>query len=456
MPKITFSIIALALTVILSASCSEPTVQKPNITLLDMSSPEDMSSTSVHDLFDMKDQARTNDAGDKGLSTPDLGRDGQRDSAEDKEVRFVEFLQSEWEKETPCRGDVTPAPIEREFEYPASSAADNYGKSSREELEMFANGASYTDIHRWTFDSNLRPDQRGTLLFRQDDEDVRIYLHTTVHPDDVYRAAGILTVLVDYKPVEATYKYSQDRWENLLFSKMATGTRFPIDTQFSMMEVILPAELFTEERIYEIAVGQTTVQYGASNGGIYRKVHLLNRSTEQPSHPCHEEPLGEPANTIEYGLISENISTGVLLFPTYYPALSEVAFERLLPATPNQKVQINLSLVSKFNAEDRTRPVFLKPLLDGKPLEDQWRVSLSPKSPGSFNIDARKTFEVTLPEEPGIYEVSMAVWHDPNMMAVDLDGDTREGISTGGRGATSNLLRFEVKVPEDNSKESGD
>ncbi|MEC9400195.1 MAG: hypothetical protein VX475_21395, partial [Myxococcota bacterium] len=272
----------------------------------------------------------------------------------------------------------------------------------------------------------------------------------------VYRAAGILTVLVDYKPVEATYNYSQDRWDNLLFSKAATGTRFPIDTQFSMMEVILPASLFTEERMYEIAIGQTTVQYGASNGGVYRKVHLLNRSTKQLGHPCHEEPLYEPANTIEYGLISENISTGVLLFPTYYPALSEVAFEQLLPAEPGQKVQVNLSLVSKYNVEDRARPVFLKPLLDGKPLEQEWRVSLSPKGPGSFNIDARKTFEVTLPEEPGIYEVSMAVWHDPHLMAVDLDGNSIEGISTGGRGATSNLLRFEVKATEDNSTESGD
>lgn len=115
-----------------------------------------------------------------------------------------------------------------------------------------------------------------------------------------------------------------------------------------------------------------------------------------------------------------------------------------------------MSLRSRLNAEDRARPVFLKPLLDGKPLEQEWRVSLSPEGPGAFNIDARKTFEVTLPEEPGIYEVSMAVWHDPHLMAVDLDGNTQEGVSTGLRGDTSNLLRFEVKATEDNSTESGD
>jgi hypothetical protein len=373
------------------------------------------------------------------------------DMSSSKEIKFVEFLQSDWEQETPCSGLVKPNSIESEFKYPPEAQAYHIGKSSRAELMESAQNNVYTFIHRVNFDANLRPDNRSIILHRNNDEDVHIYIHTTILPEDIDRTKGMLTVLLDYKQVDATYKFSQDRWDNQIFTKKSNGVRFPIDTQFSMMEVILPSELFKEERMYEIAIGQITSRYDGTDGGIFRKIHLFNKSYTQLSHPCFEEPLRKPANTIEYGLVREAVSADVLLFPTYYPAVNEIAFERLLPAEPGQKVQINLSLRSRLNAKDRTRPVFLKPLLDGKPLEDEWRVSLAPEGPGSFNIDARKTFEVTLPEEPGIYEVSVGVWHDPHLMAVDLEGNAQRGISTGNGGDTSNLLRFNVTSNDANA-----
>lgn len=442
--------IALAFVFVLgNMSCSsEDKVisNTPPVTLVDMATMEPDESPHAQEDFSTSNDANTTTQED--FENPMLV-DASPSNEQPKEVKFSEFLQSDWEQDNPCRDTVTPPIIEGDFQYPIRSTAYHIGKSSREKLAEFAQGTAYTFVHQVTFDDNLRPDRRSIVLHRNDDEDVHLYIHTVVQPDDIERINGMLTVLVDYQPVEATYKFSRDRWDNVVFSKQATSTRFPVDTQFSMMEIVLPAALLAEERMYEIAIGQITNRYNGSDGGVFRKIHLFNRSYERSAHPCFEEPLDAPANTIEYGLIRENVSAGVILFPTHYPAVNEVAFEELLPAEPGQKIQINLSLRSKLNAVDRTRLVFLKPLLDGKPLEYDWRVSLTPKGSGSFKIDARKTFEVTLPEEPGIYEVSMAVWHDPHLMAVDLNGDNQAGISNGNGGDTSNLLRFEVKAPDD-------
>lgn len=441
----------LSLVALLCACGADEVEPREQITFV----AEDMHTPDASPDLDMPRVIEEPDAGpaDQGEPPADMAAP---EADMEKEVKFFEFLQSEWEKETPCRGDVTPTPIERAFEYPERSTAYDIGKTSREELEAFAKTVNYTFIHQVTFDESLRPDRRSIVLYRNDEEDVHMYIHTVVQSEDIERTNGMITVLVDYKPVQATFKFSQNRWDNEVFSRQDSGVRFPIDTQFSMMEVILPAALFTEERMYEIAIGQITNRYDGTDGGVFRKIHLFNKSYQQPEHPCFEEPLKGYFNNFEYGLVNEAVSAAVLLFPTYYPSLSEIAFERIIPAEPGQKVQINMSARARFAAEERERLVFLKPLLDGKPLEQEWRVSFAPKNEGDFDIEARKTFEVTLPEEPGIYEVSMAVWHDPHLMAVDLDGNNRAGYSTGGGGDTSNLLRFEVKATEGNSTESGD
>ena len=221
------------------------------------------------------------------------------------------------------------------------------------------------------------------------------------------------------------------------------------------MEVILPAELFTEKKVYEISMSQITSQIARPSGGFNQKTFLLNQGLQQQNHPCFEEPLAANNNLFEYMLIREGSTSGVMIFPAHYPAPKEIAYDRLIPAEPGQELRINLSLRSLFNAEGRERTVFLKPLLDGKPLEDEWRVSLSKQSVFSPEIDARKTFTITLPEEPGIYEVSVAAWQDPHLMPVNLDGTFNDQISFGGSGDSSNLLRFEVTDPAQETNQPG-
>lgn len=441
-----------AVFVVACSSEETPPKEQPTLVLLDQGTDKrDASTTTEPDASDEVSAPEDMDSrADQDPPQPgDMADVRDADMSSEKEVKFFAFQQSDWEQDNPCRGAVMPPVIQGEYQYPTRTEALYKGKATREELSAVANSTAYTVIHRWTFDTELRPDRTGSIVYRNDDKDVRIYIHTIIKPEDIERTSGTITALVDYKPVEATYHFSQDRWENRVFTKQATGTTFPIDTQFSMMEIVLPAELFVEQRVYEISIGQITSRRRVRSAGFSTKIHLLNQGTERLEHPCFEKPLSTSTNTFEYALIREGGSAEVMIFPAYYPAPDEISASRQLPAKPGQEIRVNLSLQSHLLAEKRERTVFLKPLLNGQPLEDEWRVSLSKEGTVGADIDARKTFTLTLPEEPGVYEVSVAAWQDPHLMAINRDGTFNDEISFGGLGDSSNILRFEVKAPDD-------
>jgi hypothetical protein len=63
--------------------------------------------------------------------------------------------------------------------------------------------------------------------------------------------------------------------------------------------------------------------------------------------------------------------------------------------------------------------------------------------------DARKSFDVTFPQEPGIYEVQVASWEDPFLFWRTRDGTRVESVSDGaGLHEGSNALRFRVVEPD--------
>lgn len=399
---------------------------------LDSNQPQDGSTEDVEteepDIADGSD-----DATDSGLS-----------------VTFENFDPSLWLESNSCATEVTYPPVDEEFELFWRDPPANEPVVTANELrqELADVGGLPLQGGSVRIAQSMRPGPDWPYdLYAVPGLNVPLHVYVINNYEDLSTFRLNLSVLVDYQPVEASYtRWNPDRTEEL-FTRTTSGVSFSIDSKVEIIDIVLPGHLFDEERMYEIALSfQTSTDRRPI--GHSRRFALYNGGYDRPAHPCAEARLDAESTEIETALRSR-ISDD--LGPLFFHGIKDKdAIQRTIDVAPGETMRMYFSALPTLY-ESGPKPTVLVPVLDGKPIGPTWWITQGggPESEYRNRIDARKSFEVTFPEEPGIYEVQVFSWEDPYRIWRTRDGVKQEGVSDGsGLRENSNALRFRVVEPE--------
>ena len=272
-------------------------------------------------------------------------------------------------------------------------------------------------------------------------EDVVLHL-ATIHPTDRLDDAVLtLTVLVNYRPVTATYEKWNDSRTRVLESVRETGATFDVSRDVELVDVTVPADRFQYRGIHDLAV-MYKVDGDVEVGPRLRRMRLYRGSYDRPPHPCLEMGMAKPEPLSEFEKEIDRHSDFV--YSLVYPkGVDEYSDLKRVEARPGETVEV--SYVLRTYPGDEVKPYALVPLLNGRPVD--WRdYVVARKTPDRFAFSPatkRGTFEVQLPDEPGEYELQLGTWYNPFLLPSDRPGHGIRAEGFPARG--SNTFTFHVR-----------
>lgn len=370
----------------------------------------------------------------------DSGQDA--DSSSDASSKPLEFDAGIWMKPNPCDGQKSFPEDDSEFSIPDRTHTID-PTLTRDELIADMGGMP---LQAWSIraDTALKPgNERPYELFANPGTDIPLHVYAVNDYEDLSSFRLNVTVMVDNEPVEASYiRWNSDRTQKLL-DVQSTGVNFPVTSDVEIVDITIPGSAFPEERMYEISLAAEVTTTERSSFGESQRYALFNGGYDRPSRPCIEPRLGHRARPIVDQLRSRIGDDIAALFFGGITHRDDV--RRVIDVQPGETRRMYLSVL---RSDIAVEPTVMVPLLNGEPIgTTKWWV----KQGGDRayddvpTVDARKSFEVTFPEEPGIYEVQVASWTDPYELFRTPDGEEVEGVSDGGSLLeNSNALRFRV------------
>lgn len=253
------------------------------------------------------------------------------------------------------------------------------------------------------------------------------------------------TVLVDYRPVVANLSFEgPDREVQQVVQ--GSGHRFLSAGRADFIAVTIPAAEFEVGKNHEIAIAMGYRNAGKARFVISQRASLFYGGLEPAMSdvPCTPSQLGDPLNEIEKRLSSRFFLRYVGIFTDPAPAPLNAG----IPARPGESHRIYYSALRALPNEPST--FALVPTLNGEPIGPVlWRRLNGPiQEPDLFNVDDRGYFDISLPTEPGVYEVVVQTWEDPWIrwrdFGVPEPPDGYPGVGMVHPTAGSNTLRFVV------------
>jgi len=234
-------------------------------------------------------------------------------------------LRADWERGgKPCTRDIETAVLDSEFFLPEPSDS-RFGPMTAEEFlgqfgvnPIFGLGAAIVDAMNRSLP--LAKDGIPFHAFIQDGEDVRINLYSGNETrrwdfrEEPFH--GLVTVMVDYEPVEATYtRWNPERTEVI---EEHTGPAFTYTTQhpLELIDIRIPASAFSRGT-KELALFSQVAPANTATEGFYRRLHVHKDEIAQMEFPCLEPPLGDDPNALERELFKrgDQVFSSVVLVP---------------------------------------------------------------------------------------------------------------------------------------------
>lgn len=444
--RVGISVLLLALAAYLACSSDKPDAG----VALDSDVAEDTKrelDVVAKDIINESDSLMSLDS--DGTST-DTNSD-TNDSEADAPRAPVEFDASLWQQSNPCSGEVTfPAEVE-EFNLPNRPPPSQEGVVTRDEFiaEIGSTPEQALSIRPGT--ALLPGDGRSYDLYAEPGTDVPIHVYSLNDVSDFSAMRLSVTVMVDYEPVVATYvRWNSDRTEKRS-QKAAKGIVYDIDSDFEVIDITIPSSTFSERRMYEVSVSFNVTTYDGAPWGHSQRYALFYGGYSRPARPCAESRLDIPWSDWEKKLY--NYSTVDDLGPLFYDGItSALDVQSVIDVEPGETRRMYFSALSTA-AQEGGKPTVLVPLFDGEPMGPVWWITQG-NARGDYRtrVDARKSFEVTFPEEPGIYVVQVATWEDPYLYWRERDGTRNDDVSFGSSHdlhESSNPLHFRVVEPDE-------
>lgn len=398
---------------------------------------EDVVPTDVADSTDSTTHVDSQDGVDAS------GRDGAAPDTSDTNPLFSDTAR--WMNERSCEGIVEYPEVNETYSEPSRGEALAEGRQTAD--EFLGTGLPGGVVIAIIPNESLNPGSERPYDLYSDSGDVEFHLYIyNSQPLDVVRTyRSNITILVDYEPVDATITHWNDERDTKLAERVGSGINVPADSQVDIFDMTIPASHFTEDRMYEIGVSLEMNSHPYRTVGLSSRFVVYRNGYNRPSRPCSIPSLNEEIRGKEFRLLAQVGTNNALLFSDDIKNYSDV--DVVHNVEPGEIRRFYTSFRSSQSQSEAQ--LYFVPTLDGEPIQDGWYVEtpLREPTPRTY-IDARRSFEVTFPTEPGIYEVQLASWVDPFVMAKTIDGEDIDRVQTTTNSANSNALRFRVEEPE--------
>jgi len=373
-------------------------------------------------------------------------------------------LVAEWSNSAaPCSSDVETASIGTEFRLPEPDERRPGAFTAQEFVDILGVG-SRKGLSGVIPDPSLRylplpgggSPSHGYIL---EGEDVILRLFdgnvTNLYDFEDVPFLGFVTVMVNYEPVEATYRRWNPERTEVVQESTGPALNFEVGFPLEMIDVVIPAESFVRGT-QELSIFMQAGPANSIPSSFWRRIHVHKEAIVPMEFPCFQLPLDEVGdNVIEQALFAqgaqnkfaialmpENMRNHDALFRTEKPILTE----------PGETIRLFATMPRNgSNPDDLTyfaAMLFMndEPLWDEAAFFSSRPVPRISKAGDPKTIDWRGVFEVTLPKEPGIHSIRIASWADPFTVAVMPDGSDvvpyrAIGITDNG----SNILTFLVR-----------
>lgn len=275
-------------------------------------------------------------------------------------------------------------------------------------------------------------------LYANADEDIVLHFASILGVDDLGDSTLDLTVVVNYRPVQARFVHrSQDRSE-ILDETVGSGAEIPVDDEIELVDIEIDADQLPNGQVYDLGFG-----YGGTGDvslhRTYRRFRVYQGGYDRPIHRCLEFKEDQPLNQREQEIVD---GTGALRAGLVVPKSSPNWSPEDGPIAARPGETVTLQYAANTPSTDHPVAMAFVPLLDNEPLD--WRTFFVAPENDLYSAATRGTFEVTLPTEPGIHHVRLGTWKDPFLLPADEPGHGIEIHGFPGRG--TNTIRYDVRA----------
>ena len=252
-----------------------------------------------------------------------------------------------------------------------------------------------------------------------------------------------MVVLVDYEPVEATYiVWNDDRTEKRL-EFTGTGLHFPLDSNLALVDVVVPAAAFPEDRRYDL--GLFAKSSGAPSGAesSYERIAVYYNGFGGFERPCMAPVELGPTDAFEQALIGK---TGFTMVIAHHADVVDPdrVFDPI-HVSPGETIPLMLRWIPLGSDSISHLNRAFVPLMDGTPVGDPF--FLSTPTTHEYLTPYRMRMTVTAPTEPGVHEFLLASFWDPFLPPEDHTGAEVEGIWGSSSRVGSSTVTLIVEEP---------
>jgi hypothetical protein len=234
-----------------------------------------------------------------------------------------------------------------------------------------------------------------------------------------------LVILKNYESVAANYTLYDEHRDDVVETEHSRGLHRQ-GRKYLAADVTIPASAFEAGKAYEISLAYLIHRPGSIAPGLkMRRYTLLYGGFERSDLPDFDCPLtrSESWTTEQEQAIFNKVlwSARGFLYPTEAESVEE--FRDPIPARPGQTVSIDAFIHSTLGEQIPELPVAAVPFINGRPTGDRL-LYLENNTLGRTGY--RDSFEVTLPEKPGLYYIDVAVFLHAFQVAETVDAELIE------------------------------
>lgn len=339
----------------------------------------------------------------------------------------------------PCGGTFAIHPVTNDpFSMPAREPGPNPVQTASEVLRS---APSANEVYRLLAAQKLEPGSELVYdLFSPRSEDVHLYLYATTDrsAEELAKERAILTVMVDYQPADAIWERWSDDHQTVLAGAEGPAFSFPAPRRVEIIELKIPSSNFPDARAYEISLGMEITSTALGPKSHSRRLVLYNGGYEIKQRPCARAALFEEATDIERWLFGLSLGP-VMLFTDLTGPDDDHKTITTVPGGSTIRIY-----ATAFRMATSPRVTALQPTVNGEPLGEPIWLTIGGANTQSYPfVDGRFSFEYTVPEAPGLYEIVVFTWEDAFETFRDLDGNRIEGRTS--RSKNSNSIRLFVE-----------
>jgi hypothetical protein len=270
-----------------------------------------------------------------------------------------------------------------------------------------------------------------------DDVTLHLALWRNGGPFDHARLSG--TVLVEYQPVEATFKIWDDERKNVTYETTDTGIDAPVDTEVVLVDITIPSGVFVENGAHELSMFLQVASPGTTHVAVAWRTFVYYGAYSRFSHPCFPRTTSTEITDEELAVLETlHHVTSLHLYPE---GETGDEIKSIHQVGPGETVTLKYFKTTQWTTI--AQPVVLQPLLSGRPIGEPTYLypPISNGSGGATNF--REELVIEMPQEPGLYPVTIAGFDDAHLLMRDHNG-IGYNVFAGGLGSSTNTVWYEV------------